>query len=83
MIARIKVSIARPYQDSQNPPMSVYAASLDSFSLLIQSGVNLAYVREQLGHSSMKLTVDVYGHLVPGAYRAALDRLSAVGSLAK
>jgi len=44
-------------------------------SLLIQDGQSLAYVKEQLGHSSIKLTVDVYGHLVPGANREAVNRL--------
>jgi integrase len=28
-----------------------------------------------MGHSSIKVTVDVYGHLMPGANRAAVDRL--------
>ena len=31
--------------------------------------------QEQLGHSSISVTVDVYGHLVPGGNRAAVDRL--------
>jgi len=44
-------------------------------SLLIQNGESLAYVKEQLGHSSIKMTVDVYGHLVPGANRKAVNRL--------
>ncbi len=44
-------------------------------SLLIQDGQSLAYVKDQLGHSSIKLTVDVYGHLVPGANREAVNRL--------
>ena len=30
---------------------------------------------EQMGHSSIQVTVDVYGHLVPGGNRAAVDRL--------
>jgi hypothetical protein len=34
--------------------------------------------RDQLGHSSISMTVDVYGHLVPGANRAAMDRLPTV-----
>ncbi len=49
-------------------------------SLLIQDGQSLAYVKEQLGHSSIKLTVDVYGHLVPGANREAVNRLPTVKS---
>ncbi len=44
-------------------------------SLLIQNGESLAYVKEQLGHASIRMTVDVYGHLVPGANRDAMDRL--------
>lgn len=39
-------------------------------------------MKEQLGHSSIKRTVDVYGHLVPGANREALDRLPVVSSQA-
>lgn len=44
-------------------------------SLLIQHGESLAYVKEQLGHHSIKLTVDTYGHLIPGGNKAAVDRL--------
>ena len=44
-------------------------------SLLIQEGASLAYVKEQMGHSSIQITVDVYGHLVPGANIAWVDRL--------
>ncbi len=47
-------------------------------SLLIQQGESLAYVKEQMGHSSIQITVDVYGHLVPGGNRAAVDRLDDV-----
>ncbi len=38
-------------------------------SLLIQQGESLAYVKEQMGHHSIRVTVDVYGHLVPGGTR--------------
>jgi integrase len=44
-------------------------------SLLIQQGESLAYVKEQMGHSSIDVTVDIYGHLVPGGNRAAVDKL--------
>lgn len=44
-------------------------------SLLIAQGESLAYVRDQLGHASIQLTVDTYGHLIPGANRQAVDRL--------
>jgi hypothetical protein len=45
-------------------------------SLLIQQGESLVYIKEQLGHHSIQVTVDIYGHLVPGGNKAAVDRLS-------
>jgi integrase len=49
-------------------------------SHLIQNGESLAYVRDQMGHSSITVTVDVYGHQLPDSNRAAMDRLDAVPS---
>jgi len=46
---------------------------------LIQNGESLAYIKDQLGHNSIKMTVDVYGHLVPGANRAAVNHLPVLG----
>ncbi len=44
-------------------------------TLLLQQGESLVYVKDQLGHSSIRITVDTYGHLVPGSNRQAVDRL--------
>lgn len=44
-------------------------------SLLIQAGESLAYIKDQLGHHSISITVDTYGHLVPGGNKSAVDRL--------
>lgn len=44
-------------------------------SMLIQAGESLAYVKEQLGYSSIRITVDTYRHLTPGTNKAAVDRL--------
>jgi integrase len=35
-------------------------------SLLLSQGKSPAYVKEQMGHSSIQVTVDIYGHLIPG-----------------
>jgi integrase len=43
--------------------------------LLIANGESLAYVRDQLGHADIGMTVNKYGHLVPGANRQAMNRL--------
>lgn len=44
-------------------------------SLLLGNGESLAYVKDQLGHSSIRMTVDIYGHLIPGSNRDAVNRL--------
>lgn len=44
-------------------------------SLLLAQGESLHYVKEQMGHASIQTTVDVYGHLVPGSNRNAVNRL--------
>ena len=44
-------------------------------SLLLGNGESLKYVSTQLGHASIRLTTDVYGHLEVGANRAAMDKL--------
>ncbi len=42
---------------------------------LIANGTSLAYVRDLLGHSSIQITVDVYGHLCPSGSREAIADL--------
>jgi integrase len=49
-------------------------------SLLIQHGASLAYVKEQMGHSSIQVTVDIYGHLIPCANIAWADALDSATS---
>ncbi len=36
---------------------------------------SLAYMKEQMGHSSIQVTADVYGHLIPGANVSWVDGL--------
>ena len=44
-------------------------------SLLLTDGVTPVYVKEQMGHSSIQMTVDIYGHLIPSSNREAMNRL--------
>jgi len=49
-------------------------------SLLLQNGASIVYVKEQMGHSSIQVTVDTYGHLIPGANVCFVDRLDGVSA---
>ena len=44
-------------------------------SLLLSRGESPFYVKEQLGHSSIQVTIDIYGHLIPGSNRGAVNQL--------
>lgn len=46
-------------------------------SLLIAMGVDLKVISETLGHSSIRITADVYGHLMEPARAAAADAMEA------
>ena len=47
-------------------------------NILIGRGESLVYVKEQMGHSSIKVTVDTYGQLIPGANKSPADRLDSI-----
>jgi integrase len=46
-------------------------------SLLIAAGAHPKAIQEQLGHSSITITMDRYGHLLPSAHESLADRLDA------
>ena len=43
--------------------------------LMIQAGAPLTYIRDQLGHSSIKVTVDIYARWLPRGDKTYVDRL--------
>ncbi len=46
-------------------------------SMLISNGESLAYVKDLMGHSSIKITCDIYGHILPSENRNTLNCLDA------
>ncbi len=44
-------------------------------SQLLSEGVSPVYVKEQLGHSSIQMTVDIYGRWIPNQNRETVNRL--------
>jgi len=56
-----------------------YHATRPSFATwMLEAGADIRWLQAQLGHSSITMTVDVYGHLEPDRHEhvvAALDRI--------
>ncbi len=50
-------------------------------AILLAEGVSPVYVREQLGHATIELTVSTYGRWLKKKAPGALDRLDCVPSL--
>jgi integrase len=46
--------------------------------LLLSEGESPVYVKEQLGHSSIKTTVDIYGHWIQTKSKTGVNRLETV-----
>jgi len=44
-------------------------------SQLLSDGVSPVYVKDQLGHHSIQITVDIYGHWIPSGNQDAVNRL--------
>src|SRR5215212_179317 len=47
-------------------------------SLMLAGGVDVAVVSKRMGHSSVRLTVDTYSHLLEGVGRSAADAAEAM-----
>lgn len=49
-------------------------------TLLLQQGVNPKIVQERLGHSSIKVTMDTYSHVLPDMQKQAVDAMKGLFS---
>jgi integrase len=54
----------------------VHDARHTNASPMLRRGVPPGYVSRQLGHSSIQVTVDLYGHFIPGADRDHVEGLA-------
>lgn len=53
------------------PRLTLHQLRHTHASLLLQEGVNPKVIQERLGHSSINITMDIYGHLMPSMQEQA------------
>jgi integrase len=58
-------------------PIGLHDARHTAASLMIAAGLNPKEISEYLGHASITITIDRYGHLLPGSFSEAATRLDA------
>jgi integrase len=65
----------RIWEQAGLEPLTMHGCRHAYASLMIAAGVNAKALSEFLGHSSITVTIDRYGHLLPGSQRTAADQL--------
>jgi integrase len=57
------------------PPMRFHDLRHSCATLLLSMGIPAKVVQEILGHSSITMTMNIYGHVLPGMQQSAMDEL--------
>jgi integrase len=60
------------------PPMRLHDLRHSAATILLSIGTPIKVVQEILGHSSVQITLSVYGHVLPGMQREAMNQLDAL-----
>jgi integrase len=61
-------------------PLRIHDLRHTSVALAIAAGAHPAEIQAQLGHTSIKTTLDEYGHILPSSQRQVAERLEKVRS---
>ena len=73
-VANVRRAFARTLKRAALPEHFTPHSLRHTFaSLLLQQGESPVYVQRQLGHASIKLTVDTYGRWLPMGNKAAVE----------
>lgn len=66
------------FHEAQVPQRRIHDLRHTFASILLQRGASPVYVMEQMGHHSIQVTVDIYGHLIPGENHVEVNKLDDV-----
>ena len=67
----------RAVKDTKFQSLHIHSLRHCHASQLIADNINIKTISERLGHSSIVITLDTYGHLLPGMDAAAADAINA------
>jgi integrase len=71
------------WRSAKLSPITLHECRHTFASLMIHAGVNAKALSEFMGHSSIQITFDRYGHLMPGSRDEAVERADAYLSAAQ
>lgn len=67
-----------PLRDAIAPGVTPHSFRHGLATRLLEAGIPMRVVAEQLGHSSTRITEDIYSHVSPGLSRAAAEAIETV-----
>jgi integrase len=73
----LKIRAERVWRAAGLTPITLHEARHTYASLLIAAGVNSKAVCTYMGHASITITLDLYGHLMPGSEKESAQLLDA------
>ena len=68
--------VAKVWQDHNLEPIGLHECRHNYAAFMIAAGVNAKALSTYMGHSSITITLDRYGHLMPGNEQEAADLLT-------
>ena len=71
LLKRFKVLLAQ----AGLPVVRLHDLRHSAATLLLAAGVNVKVVQELLGHSSISVTLGMYGHVLPNMQREVKDKM--------
>jgi integrase len=73
----LKIRAEKAWHATGLTPITLHEARHTYASLLIAAGINSKAISTYMGHASITITLDRYGHLMPGSEAEAADLLDA------
>ena len=75
MITSATASSSRPFAAAELGPVRFHDLRHTYATLMVAAGAHAKYLQAQMGHASIRITLDLYGHLYPDANRTVLREL--------
>lgn len=77
VVCRTAKNAGRAWRSAGIEPLTLHGARHAYASFMIAAGVNAKALSTFMGHANIAITLDLYGHLMPGSEDEAADRLDA------
>lgn len=65
----------RYLKDIKLPKLKFHCLRHTHASLLLGAGIDIKYISDRLGHSSIRITYDIYSHLIPEKEKEATEKV--------